>query len=263
MVWGCACGLDITVRLFFITFSTLWTFVYCHFSTSMYRQSFNIYPGCLVSATPLTVFFRFFWNFADVFFMVWGCACGLDITVRYHFFHFVNLVIFWPQFIDSGYLVSATPHTILYQSFWNFAHVFSMVWRCACDLDIILALIFVTFSTLRTLSFSDLRLYESLRDSEYLVSATPHTILYRSLWNFAHVFALVWRCACGLDIILELIFITFSTLWTLSFSDLRFYESVLQWLPCKRNSLYNFMPVFMQLCTSFFPWFEDVHVVWI
>ena len=25
-----------------------------------------------------------------------------------------------------------------------------------------------------------------------------------------------------------------------------------QWLPCKRNSLYNFMPVFMQLCTSFF-----------
>ena len=40
-----------------------------------------------------------------------------------HFFHFVNLVIFLPQCIDSGYLVSATPHTILYQSFWNFAHV--------------------------------------------------------------------------------------------------------------------------------------------
>ena len=32
----------------------------------------------------------------------------------------------------------------------------------ACGLDIILALIFVTFSTLRTLSFSDLRFYESL-----------------------------------------------------------------------------------------------------
>ena len=24
------------------------------------------------------------------------------------------------------------------------------------------------------------------------------------------------------------------------------------WLPCKHNSLYNFMPIFMQLCTSFF-----------
>ena len=25
-----------------------------------------------------------------------------------------------------------------------------------------------------------------------------------------------------------------------------------QWLPCKRSSLYSFMPVLMQLCTSFF-----------
>ena len=146
------------------------------------------------------------------------------------FFHFANFVIFWPQILwksrDSGYLVSTTPHIILYQSFWNFAHVFIMVWRYAYGLDIILELIFVTFSTLWTLSFSDRRFYESLRDSGYLVSATPHTILYQSIWNFAHVFSMVWRCAYGLDIILELIFITFSTLWTLSFSDLRFYESV-------------------------------------
>ena len=78
-----------------------------------------------------------------------------------HFFHFMNLVIFRPQCIDSGYLVNAT-HTILYRSFWNFAHVFSMVWRCACGLDIILVLIFITFSTLRTLSFPDLRFYESV-----------------------------------------------------------------------------------------------------
>ena len=25
-----------------------------------------------------------------------------------------------------------------------------------------------------------------------------------------------------------------------------------QWVPCKRNSLYNFSPFFLQLCTSFF-----------
>ena len=84
------------------------------------------------------------------------------LIIFYHFFHFVNLVIFRPQCIDTEYLVSATPHTILYQSFWNFAHVFSMVWRCACGLDIILELIFVTFSTLGTLSFSDLRFYENV-----------------------------------------------------------------------------------------------------
>ena len=218
------------------------------------RSSVNIYHGCLVSATPLTVFYWSFWNFADVFFMrlcMWfGYNCWI---IFYHFFHFVNLVIFRPQCIDSGYLVSATPHTILYQSFWNFAYVFSMVWRCAYGLDIILAFIFVTFSILWTLSFSDLRFYENVvrvgtlwaqliqfiliflklctcfrhglemciwfgynpwinfchffhyvnfvivwpqilwksRDSGYLVSATPHTILYRSLWNFAHVFAMV------------------------------------------------------------------------
>ena len=43
--------------------------------------SVNIYPQCLVSAT-LTVLYRSVWNFAYVFFMVWGCACGLDIIVR-------------------------------------------------------------------------------------------------------------------------------------------------------------------------------------
>ena len=127
----------------------------------------NIYHGYPVSATvtPPTVLYRSFWNFADLFFMVWGYACGLDIFVRLffcHFFLFKNLVIFRPQCIDSGYLVSATPHTILYRIFWNFAHVFSMVWRCACGLDIILALIFVTFSTLWTLSFADIRFYESV-----------------------------------------------------------------------------------------------------
>ena len=116
------------------------------------------------------------------------CMCfGYNCEIIFcHFFHFVNLVIFWPQCIDSGYLVSTTPHTILYRSFWNFAHVFSMVWRCACDLDIILALIFVTFSTLRTCHF-------------------------------------------------------------LTSDSMKVYR---QWVPCERNS-YNFIPIFLKLCTCF------------
>ena len=50
---------------------------------------------------------------------------GLDIIVRLFLslYHFVNLVIFRSQCIDSGYLVSATPHTILYRSSLNFAHI--------------------------------------------------------------------------------------------------------------------------------------------
>ena len=53
--------------------------------------SVNIYPGCLVSATPLTVLYRLSWNFAGVFVMVWGCACGLDIVVRLFFVTFSTL----------------------------------------------------------------------------------------------------------------------------------------------------------------------------
>ena len=55
------------------------------------RPSVNIYPWCLVSATPLTVLYRSFWNIACVFVMVWGCACGLDIIVRYIFVTFSTL----------------------------------------------------------------------------------------------------------------------------------------------------------------------------
>ena len=146
--------------------------------------------------------------------MWFGYNCWI---IFYHFFHFVNLVIFRPQCIDRGYLVSATPHTILYWSFWNFAHVFSMVWRYAYGLDIILAFIFVTFFHFVNFVIFWPQILWKCCDSGYLVSATPHTVLYRSLWNFAHVFAMVWRYARGLDIILELIFVTFSTLWTLSF----------------------------------------------
>ena len=115
---------------------------------------------------------NFSYSFVPIFLKLCMCFChGMRMCMWFghnceilfcYFFHFVNLVIFWPQWIDSEYLVSATPHTILYRPFWNFAHVFSMVWRCAYGLDIILSLIFVTFSTLRTLSFPDLSFYESV-----------------------------------------------------------------------------------------------------
>ena len=132
-----------------------------HFSISMYRQ---LVP-CERNSS---------YNFIPIFLKL--CTCflyGLKMCIWFvympciyfcYFFHFANFVIFWPQILwkccDSGYLVSATPHTILYWSFWNFVHVFAMVWRCAYSSDIILELIFVTFSTLWTLSFSDLRFYE-------------------------------------------------------------------------------------------------------
>ena len=185
MVWECACGLDIIVRLFLSLFPL---FELIHFSTSVYRQ----WVPCERNSS---------YNYIPIFFKL--CTCflhGLKMCMWFgynpcinfcHFFHIANFVIFWPQILwkccDSGSLVSATTHTILYRSFWNFALVFAMVWRCAYGLDIILELIFDTFSTLWTLSFWPQILWKCI-DSGYLVSATPYTISCLSLSNFAHLF---------------------------------------------------------------------------
>ena len=114
-----------------------------HFSPWLYRQWVS-----LVSATPLTVLYQLFWNFACVFLMVWGCACGLDIVVGSIFVTFLALwtYLFSPWIYRQWVLVvSATPLTVLYQLFWNFACAFFMVWGCACGLHIIVGSVFVTF----------------------------------------------------------------------------------------------------------------------
>ena len=41
--------------------------------------------------------------------------------------------------------MQATPPTVLFRLFCNFTDVLIMLWKCACDLDIILGLIFETF----------------------------------------------------------------------------------------------------------------------
>ena len=124
-----------------------------------------------------------------------------------HFFHFVNFFIFWPQIlwkcIDSGCLVSTTLHTILYRSFWNLTHVFCMWFGYNPWINFCHHFHFVNF-----VIFWPQILWKCI-DSGYLVSAAPYTISYLSLCNFALLFSKVWRCACGLDLILQFIFVTF------------------------------------------------------
>ena len=80
-----------------------------------------------------------------------------------------------------------------------------------------------------------------------LVSATPLTVLYQSFWNLAGVFIMVWGCACGLNIIVRLFFVTLSSLWISHFS-ISIYR---QLVPCEHNSSYNFISIFLKLCTWF------------
>ena len=174
MVWERACGLDILVGF-------LSLFPLCelsHFSTSMYRQ----WVPCERNSS---------YSFIPIFLKL--CTCFLYGLKMCIWFGYNPCIYFWKCFIlwkccDSGYLVSATPHTILYWSFWNFVHVFAMVWRCAYGLDIILELIFVTFSTLWTLSFSDLRFYESL-ETVGTLWAQLLTQFYIDLYGTLHMFS--------------------------------------------------------------------------
>ena len=158
-----------------------------HFSTSMYRQ----WVSCERNSS---------YNFIPIFLkLCTGFLHGLKMCMWFeynpclyvcYFFHFANLVIFWPQILwkccDSGYLVSATPHTILYWSFWNFVHVFAMVWRCAYGLDIILEWIWSLFP-LWTSSFSDLRFYESL-ETVGTLWALLVIQFYTDLYETLHIF---------------------------------------------------------------------------
>ena len=137
-------------------------------------------------------------------------------------------------------LVSATPPTVLGQSFWNFTGVLRMVWRYAYCFFRILKLFFITF-------FRCLKLYRCFKDglkicilffqnpeiifyhicrifnldifralilqiciwSMYLVWATPPTVFGESFWNFTGVLRMVWRYAYCFFRILKLFFITF------------------------------------------------------
>ena len=95
-------------------------------------------------------------SFMPIVLKLHRCFChglkirGLDIILR---LICVTLSAFWTYIfqawilskcINSGCLVWVTS-TVLCRSYWNFTGVFVMVWRYACDLDIILRLILSLF----------------------------------------------------------------------------------------------------------------------
>ena len=82
--------------------------------------------------------------------------------------------------------------------------------------------------------------------------ATPPTDFCRSFWNLTDRFAMVWRCACSLDIIIRLIFVTFFCIFNLViFSGANTIKRNILWVPCERNSSYSFMPILLKLYGCF------------
>ena len=124
---------------------------------------------------------------------------------------------------DSMYLVSITPPRVLRRSFWN-CTVFVMVWRCACDLDIVLTLSFNIFPHYELNHFFIIIFpqFHFIFQTQILSKCICSGTLFRNsynlsqlFWNCTCVFIMVWNHACDLDIILRSIFITFFHVWNL------------------------------------------------
>ena len=117
---------------------------------------------------------------------------------------------FW---VCRRYRVSATPPTVLDQSFWNFTGVLIMVWRHACAFYRILNLFFFSLFHVFNLDF-----FAWLRVcSGKFVSATHPTVLYRSFWNFTGILIMVWKYACAFYRILKFFFFQIFHIFNLDF----------------------------------------------
>ena len=165
----------------------------------------------------------------------------------------MNLAIFLTfllsKWMDSGYLVCASPPTVLYWFFWNFTGVLDMVWRYACGLDIILKLFFYHFFCYFNLGIFLAFLLSKLMDTGYLVCATPPTVLCRLVgrktlsqqpnyrkWSVPGLdFNVGWVISlCKLTMSYQKVSLTNSGIW---------FKTMLEWLNSQFISKYSLLTV--------------------
>ena len=128
------------------------------YATDMYREYMPCIGNPAYSFRPILLklyryFAAFLWfHMRNLSLAGYNCSGGascMACSFIYHFFRIFNLDIFRALILQiciwSMYLVSATPPTVLGQSFWNFTGVLRMVWRYAYCFFRILKLFFITF----------------------------------------------------------------------------------------------------------------------
>ena len=229
-------GLEICI-LFFQNPEIIFYHFFRIFNLDIFRAlilQICIWSIYLVSATPPTVFGESFWNITVVFRMVWRYAyCFLRI-LKLFFLHF-NLDIFSSLYATDMYreympcignpAYSFRPILLkLYRYFaaflWFHMRNLSLAgYNCSGGASC------MACSFMFSLFFFPLCELGHFSTSVYRLGTLWALLIqfYTNLFETLHIFSMVWRCACGLDVILALIVVTFSTLRTLSFSDLRFY----------------------------------------
>ena len=115
----------------------------------------------------------------------------------------------------------------------------------------ILWLFFSHFFCFVNLFYFQYEMLSKCIDSGYLVGATPLAVFHQLFWNIADVFSMEWRCACSLGIILWLLFSLFCFVNLVSFFTWNAIKVYRQWVPCGRNSSYNFPSIVLKLCRCF------------
>ena len=76
------------------------------------------------------------------------------------------------------------------------------------------------------------------------MGAAPSRVFHRSFSNYAYLFYMIWRCACGFGVILLLSLINFSHFFNLLFFQIWL---VLEYIPCGRNA-YCYQSTILKLC---------------
>ena len=142
--------------------------------------------------------------------MVWRCACDFDIILKFifcHIFRNLNLVIFEARIVPSVYildtLVGATSPTVLWPIFFKLYMCFCHGRKLCIWFGYNPQIKFChSFRILNVVIFQSWLLLKYM-DSGYLVCAIPPAVLCQSFSNCTGVFIMVWRYACGLDIIIR------------------------------------------------------------
>ena len=164
----------------------------CHFLTSDSMKVCRQWVPCERNSS---------YNFIPIFLKL--CTCfrhGLEMCMWFGynpwinfcpFFHFANFVISWLQIlwkcIDSGYLVSATPHTILYRSFLKLCTCFRHGLEIGMWFGYNPWINFCPFYHFVNFVIFWPQIIWKCIDSGYLVITTPYTTSCLSLFNFAHL----------------------------------------------------------------------------
>ena len=195
MVRKYAFGLDIILRLSLSLFSQV---DLSHFSGIIYNkvngQGLPCGRNSSYSFIPI-LFWKLHWCF--------GQGLKICMWLRYNpqiiFVTFckLNLVVFQALYItkwmDRRYLVGATPPTVLYWFFWNFAGVLVMVRRYACGLDIILRLFLSLFCHISSIIYNKVNGHRDTLWAQLLLQFfTDSFETSLVFWSWAEAMHVVW-----------------------------------------------------------------------